>query len=1300
MISKKIISLLTVVCLIITLQPFNTKYAYAAVSELDSALNISGGTLAFINDSSHPWIADSTTDSGRISAASNICGLSGTTTTLTLNAGTVSKNKVLEFDWNISSENDKDVLYFVVNNTPYGNISGQSGTWETFKYIIPSTGSYTFSWVYSKDNAVDGGKDTCWIDNVGIIDYVPADYVVVTPLNSDVNISFTTQLFASILPENATYNDVTWSSDDESIATVNAATGVVTGVSQGLAHIMATTKYDGGIVGEANVNVLPPVATTGVSLDYATGKLLVGDTGTLVATITPALASYRTITWSTSSSAIVSVTTAGKVTAKAEGTATITATTQTGGFYAQCVITVVAESSLQDQTHLMYTPVSVNSTTPVTLSWQDSSYILYSRPPLIPSTSARGFSIYLEAGQKISFKTGGTAIIDTYLDLYDASFNRLAYDDDAGDASYSFIDTYFAPYTGIYYLLVSGYSTTSKGSFSLYVSEVAPIPVTGVTFRDDTFSVPLDHTLPLAYSVFPGNADYPGVTFSSSNENSITVNSAGEVTGVAPGSSVITITTVQGGFTDTCIVSVGYTPVTSISYDTDAVMIGLNNTKTLQYTIAPATAQLRGVTFKSSNENVATVNSAGIVTAKALGSAVITVTTDDCAKTDTCSVEVVAVNESTCASVTLIAGNLWPDGSGYQMLFDADADAYGRLFQKTGSLNVSGDVPNSVYDQFEQKIPANADGVLTTSNIVVNNSITVLIPAGVYDYCITNPVPGKKVWIVNTVFGSPGRYDNFNFQPGYSYTFFIDQYPGTTRDRVTLTSSYTGAGLKKYSIDYTVSGMGGTLGGKTHLLVEESYTLTSADLPTPIPDAGHYFLAWNTPPVGTVINENHSFSATFQISTYTVTFKDWDNTVLKTQTNVTYGTAAAAPPNPTRTGGYNFVGWDKDFSFVTGNLTVKALYEFEKYAVNLPASQGYTISPEGTSASPVSRGGNFTFRVILAPNYSHSTIVVKSNDVLLTPVQGIYTISNIIENQTVTIDGVVLNKAVYTALDAAISLTPDYEDEYYKDSSINNFNNAVTAGQGIDRNLNVLSQNIVDEATDAIVTAYENLELKPAVYTVLDTALLLTPVYNHLYYTESSMNSFTAATAAGNAISRSLDITKQSVIDNAAAAINLAYANLALRPDPTQLDLKSTSNLLIDRTSGAARITGLSLRSNNASNILSQFSNSAIITIENINGVTLNSSDLVGTGYVIKLFNKDGVVVDHVTVIVYGDTDCNGVADGNDATIASLIVGGMLSAAQAGEFVYRAADANNDGVLNNTDVDLLQQAGAFLIDIS
>ena len=125
------------------------------------------------------------------------------------------------------------------------------------------------------------------------------------------------------------------------------------------------------------------------------------------------------------------------------------------------------------------------------------------------------------------------------------------------------------------------------------------------------------------------------------------------------------------------------------------------------------------------------------------------------------------------ASVTLVAGDVWGDGTGYQMLLDADATAYGTVIPETGGLTTGGDADASVYAEFEYKIPENADGALATTNIIINGQETLLIPAGVYDYCITNPTPGDRLWIASNNGGFPGRGDDYEFKSECSYVITI-----------------------------------------------------------------------------------------------------------------------------------------------------------------------------------------------------------------------------------------------------------------------------------------------------------------------------------------------------------------------------------------------------------------------------------------------------------------------------------------------------------------------------------------------
>ena len=143
------------------------------------------------------------------------------------------------------------------------------------------------------------------------------------------------------------------------------------------------------------------------------------------------------------------------------------------------------------------------------------------------------------------------------------------------------------------------------------------------------------------------------------------------------------------------------------------------------------------------------------------------------------------VDLSNLAMVTLTADDVWGDGTGYQMLLDADATAYGTIIPESGALTSSGNADASVYGAFEYKIPTNADGVLSTSNIIINKSVTIFIPAGTYDWCITNPTPGDRVWIASANGNVSGRQDDYEFEANKVYEFHVSL--GGSNDRVDVT---------------------------------------------------------------------------------------------------------------------------------------------------------------------------------------------------------------------------------------------------------------------------------------------------------------------------------------------------------------------------------------------------------------------------------------------------------------------------------------------------------------------------------
>ena len=176
------------------------------------------------------------------------------------------------------------------------------------------------------------------------------------------------------------------------------------------------------------------------------------------------------------------------------------------------------------------------------------------------------------------------------------------------------------------------------------------------------------------------------------------------------------------------------------------------------------------------------------LTAEVIGNAAELSWTD---YTETYNMQYRDFNPTALATVILnVPGDYWSDHSGYQMLLDADATAYGTIFPESGALTQSGDASVETYAEFEYKIPTNADGSTNTSNIVINGSASIEIPAGTYDWCITNPSPGVRIWIAAEHGNVGGRQNDYVFEAGKTYEFTVYQFSnGDDAVDVTITDN-------------------------------------------------------------------------------------------------------------------------------------------------------------------------------------------------------------------------------------------------------------------------------------------------------------------------------------------------------------------------------------------------------------------------------------------------------------------------------------------------------------------------------
>ena len=168
------------------------------------------------------------------------------------------------------------------------------------------------------------------------------------------------------------------------------------------------------------------------------------------------------------------------------------------------------------------------------------------------------------------------------------------------------------------------------------------VTVTGVTLNANAQTINAGSTFQLAATVAPANADNKAVTWSSSDTAVATVDASGLVTAKAEGTATITVTTVEGGKTAQCVITVPHVPVpvTGVTLNANAQIINAGSTFQLTETVAPANADNKAVTWSSSDTAVATVDANGLVTAKAEGTASIMVTTVDGGKTAQCVITV------------------------------------------------------------------------------------------------------------------------------------------------------------------------------------------------------------------------------------------------------------------------------------------------------------------------------------------------------------------------------------------------------------------------------------------------------------------------------------------------------------------------------------------------------------------------------------------------------------------------------------------------------------------------------------
>ena len=380
------------------------------------------------------------------------------------------------------------------------------------------------------------------------------------------------KLQATLLPTTATNQKVKYTSTNSSIVRVDDD-GKVTLVSAGVASIIATSVDSPSVSAMCNVTVTTPV--TGITLDVTSLSMVVGETRKLTYTLLPTSATNKEVTWASSDPSVATISATGSVTAVKAGSAIITITTKDGKYSKSCTVTVSQYASaikldVNEKTLNVGDTYSLIVTT--TPSSSSDSFTWETSNSNVATVSATG---------KVTAKAEGTAII----------------------------------------------IVKSNRGLTAFCNITVKQQASGLELNYDKKTVIVTNSFTLKATVLPANASNQKVKFVSSDSSIATVTEKGKVKGIKGGTAIITVTSVDGGYKSTCIVTVKEL-VTSISMKS-SYKLGKGKTYQLVPKITSNSATTTKLQWSSSNTKVAKVDKNGVVKAISYGTVKITAKATD-----------------------------------------------------------------------------------------------------------------------------------------------------------------------------------------------------------------------------------------------------------------------------------------------------------------------------------------------------------------------------------------------------------------------------------------------------------------------------------------------------------------------------------------------------------------------------------------------------------------------------------------------------------------------------------------------
>lgn len=240
-------------------------------------------------------------------------------------------------------------------------------------------------------------------------------------------------------------------------------------------------------------------------------------------------------------------------------------------------------------------------------------------------------------------------------------------------------------------------------SFFLSSADVqaAKKPVKSITLSTKSKQMTVGDTFKLKVKSVSPKSSSKAVTWKSSNTKVVKITASGKVTAKKAGTATITAVSKKAkNVKAKCKIKV-YNKIKSIKLNTSSKTLGIGEKFALIPNISPSNT-LKKITWKSSNEKVASVNTKGVVQAKAQGVAVITVVSQDSGKKQaSCKINV--TSGYTTASLKTLKNTDNFLESAIEHIFE-------------GQINASGNATGYHYDKIEDSAGKIVPGTKTTPN--------------------------------------------------------------------------------------------------------------------------------------------------------------------------------------------------------------------------------------------------------------------------------------------------------------------------------------------------------------------------------------------------------------------------------------------------------------------------------------------------------------------------------------------------------------------------------------------------------